>query len=1400
MFPSSSHRIRHPDSGLLHVDSSDEEEDYWNEIDNKDDDIPDWMEEEENDHLLLVNDDADDESITNGFFFLPTSSSSKTTMMETFDYELAALIFMHLSLSEIVRIALVSKSFYAASRSNAVWKKLFAQRWNVENRNHPYILHNNHRNNNNSACKEDTATNTICFYKEYQKAHSHPHDLWITHWNCVYPCDAITPGRCGIVSHPNNNNNKPSIPLTTTTKRQRDTNTNTTMLDCCEYCSICPNCRIGRASKKQIVCIRSKDDDNTQKNNTLAREMRKATMACQTRLLGHNNNPSSSLSSTLLPPTPCHAQARNAFSMASTFHRRLSIRQYTTTPTSFTNFLTDVLFFNLTDPATADGQWEIRQLLRETRSTTSSSSSSSSSRPMVVVTETSHHSWHIIQLTNPNYYRPIVFHIAISRPDCFTAYPSEGYVLPGESVFVTLGVRPLGSVLAYAFDALNIFRDGLDAEWSDVYTEEAHLPMAPFLFRYHFGLIQPVHTMKQNNDNHDGGGINDDLVSVEEEHRRRSFQDNTAIFAPSTVRSGREATLEYHRQLPVPAHQVRSLYLSAHVHAHYSFAEFLVATCIPWDTERDGRGPIYSSPILKEDHPTVYDALQNLNHPRAAAAADDDDDLFRINPLHTDGPCLHCQKRWGCREEELGQAYIIAMYENARQKHLRQVQMSNIVKILRLINKSGLSGEASRLSLLLYVACCIVQTYRGSPWLTMKQKQQLVCLEARLNEIYHQIPAGENNWVPWRISGVFRNPLCTQSVFSASNQTDVNETLHECQAMEEWKDEPDYLDAFQHLAHTPGRFCLGPQEDPNHLEETVVASSPRYFRPQKGHMTDTFMDHPISALQAGICVISDPRALLVHGVFDVLPYPGTLVRRPKVSLPGGQSSAWSVFHYRESENLISYCMKADNKRLAYLCLQNGLDLQDIVAKSSLRVALPELDAQSEYKQFFLHYSFYGYLRGMPLPGIGRFPLSRVLCNGDSERVVFEAVDLECTVNESPNRMQSSARDNATDGGNLGDPRLRQINELNHPPRLFHLMWLLGARLGLVVTDNDDPSAVFVERNILIASQWVSLSFMAQPLFFTLLARFFNIIPSEPIEYKLQDLTFILINKMRFLSAEECGGFALVLLVIWLGLARWAERNTYRDYFRVMMEHVSPPHGFWERLSLRCQRQWDAICPLFVQRRVFAPKWNIRSRKDFLKHMAYWKSQNLESQHLAVHVKSIKLENDAMFGDSRDDGIDTWRDSSARKILMGAIVLVGSFASSSPHFWLNLVTVFSCSISLGMSVSLHAIEKGRLETALVGRTSSILQSFSVVTIVILAFLIGQLVGSSCGAMFLAEFIVTSISLLIGGAGTISTRSLESWGCLFCLSSTAFWGYLLGRVAVMVSSKYLQKQYLMLQTTS
>ena len=58
----------------------------------------------------------------------------------------------------------------------------------------------------------------------------------------------------------------------------------------------------------------------------------------------------------------------------------------------------------------------------------------------------------------------------------------------------------------------------------------------------------------------------------------------------------------------------------------------------------------------------------------------------------------------------------------------------------------------------------------------------------------------------------------------------------------------------------------------------------------------------------------------------------------------------------------------------------------------------------------------------------------------------------------------------------------------------------------------------------------------------------------------------------------------------------------------------------------------------------------------------------------------------------------------------------------------------------------------------------------------------MVGSSGGILFLAEFIVTSVSLLLGGAGTMSVDTMQSWFIFIFFSSFAALGYAIGRAGI------------------
>lgn len=74
-----------------------------------------------------------------------------------------------------------------------------------------------------------------------------------------------------------------------------------------------------------------------------------------------------------------------------------------------------------------------------------------------------------------------------------------------------------------------------------------------------------------------------------------------------------------------------------------------------------------------------------------------------------------------------------------------------------------------------------------------------------------------------------------------------------------------------------------------------------------------------------------------------------------------------------------------------------------------------------------------------------------------------------------------------------------------------------------------------------------------------------------------------------------------------------------------------------------------------------------------------------------------------------------------------------------------------------------------------------------TVLLAAVLIGHLVGCSGGILFLAEFVVTSLSLVLGGAATISSNAIESWIYFSCYSTVAFWGYLIARVGLVTGMR-------------
>ena len=294
--------------------------------------------------------------------------------------------------------------------------------------------------------------------------------------------------------------------------------------------------------------------------------------------------------------------------------------------------------------------------------------------------------------------------------------------------------------------------------------------------------------------------------------------------------------------------------------------------------------------------------------------------------------------------------------------------------------------------------------------------------------------------------------------------------------------------------------------------------------------------------------------------------------------------------------------------------------------------------------------------------------------------------------------------------------------------------------------------------------------------YTLLARAANRISPKPMDYHLEGLPYDVVNEMRYLSPGECAtaATATALCLIWLCLGRGAERSIGRTYERAFLEHVSEEPGLGFYVDL-CQRQWDRFCPIFFQRRVFVPRWNRKTHSDVHDHIAAYRSKDFREHRHAL--ESAACRGAMYYGASVRDGgpPPIIEETPFQKLAAGVLMALGSFTASSPHFFLNLMTVFCSSMGLGMSLSLQCMETGRGPSDDRNTNKrSIFSPFSLNTVVIAFLIIGNLVGSSGGVVFLAEFIVTSVSLVLGGAGTISASAMESWGCFICLSSTAFLG--------------------------
>eukprot|EP00980_Cylindrotheca_fusiformis_P020331 scaffold7344_cov145-Cylindrotheca_fusiformis.AAC.29 len=862
------------------------------------------------------------------------------------------------------------------------------------------------------------------WYVSYIQAYQNTNDLWVMHWNCVEPSDSLAPGRCCI--------------------REQRRSRGKRLSKAVGFQELCPTCRYGDMHTA------------TKLPQTIKTTAQAVGAATALRLQQH---------SSLLVSRYSSNRARRAFTQSSTLHRTISTQQYSS---NSLGFLSDLLFFEV-----HDGSQELEDLKEAFFSPKEYHHDGS---------DTCLHSWHVAHFINPDFNRPLKWKISIQRPDCFTVYPSEGYLKPGEAQSVVFGVKPLGSMLAHATHQLNAHREGVDEFWANMYAREAHLPAAPFQIHYQHALAIPCRNVSSIGNHRDSLHFRQVTTGLDrlEENRSRT---NSNLRSPWQHGS--------HVNQPL-----RTMRLSAHANVNYSFNEFRRSTLVPFDIRSfDGRLLVFCAPQIMLKHPSVWKKLENMDFEL--------EESFCARAYRTEQACRMCGHSWGERLEELGQAYVLAKIECELAKQSRDRMFQRI----RLLLVSFCQHTKEDTSLERHLSVCVtlqrtLASYRGAPWLSVRQQQVLLQWEELIDNMCQlrseEVNATSQSGVltPWRHAGIYRDPLCTDSVFSSNimnkSKTDSGHSL---------KEEPRYLQYFAHLAHNGGRFCLGPQEDPNHLRQQ---DSSRLRRKQKGLATDMFMDDPISGFQSAFCVLYDPRSLLIHGMFDRVPYPGTVVRRPK--LPRLPALGASVCPF---ESTLESFIESPGK-LSYYEFQDSLDLESLLIVDSI------CGRRVNQKPHLYPKSLQHFLCNIPPPGAGRFPLSSVAVEsgdaGDGSTIQEHKFGEELVSDSLPG---------TTDAGDEGlqTPIVvnqgHVINDGIQRPRLVRILRAMSIYMGLADDDYHGGDSLYADRRILISAQWMSISLMTAPLFCTLIARFASWVPATPVEYKLRGLPYTVESEMRY---------------------------------------------------------------------------------------------------------------------------------------------------------------------------------------------------------------------------------------------------------------------------------------------
>lgn len=544
--------------------------------------------------------------------------------------------------------------------------------------------------------------------------------------------------------------------------------------------------------------------------------------------------------------------------------------------------------------------------------------------------DTALHTWHTARLSNPDFVRPITFRVYVQRPNCFTAFPASGYLRPGESCEIVLGVRTLGSIVAESYESIDCGREEVDPLLADICAREAHLPYAPFAIRYMFAPAPPCVPP--------GYKVREEKASSFAGVQSPMTRTQTSALPPSSSSAiGGKGVIDYLWDNVACETDVRTIYVSAHVNANYSFDEFVGRTLLPFEINprqmsqkpQEPAALTFLSPNLKQSSPNLFQRLNNIDLEMEESALD----IYR-----TEKPCLCCGRAWGARSEELARGFLLTRMVIDRRARLRSRQITNALNYARLLPKllqrSLLNDDMGEEEIYLgedlfcqihrigFELCAILLVLRADKTPTKMQRTIATKYEVFLNDLllfiqdigsaYDNISehlSGRSRPRQWRNVGVYRFLRCTDSVYNLSNEV-----------YRHGKSEPKYLETFRNLWHSPGLYRLGAQDDPNHMREQEImgsgsgygSSRPKRLQRINWRHADVFKQDASMALACAMSMIHSPRSLLLHGVYDRLDPPGTICRR---------AAPWE-FQQTFSRLKDSAPSSRQIRLLAHQCIQN----------------------------------------------------------------------------------------------------------------------------------------------------------------------------------------------------------------------------------------------------------------------------------------------------------------------------------------------------------------------------------------------------------------------------------------------------------------------------------------------